>query len=149
MIGTTNKVTTAVWVGNVTGDTDLRTVYSFPYCPLEGTTQAAMERHCVWTGIQTAINAKYGGSTSWAQPQTQYLDGSGSSFGSASTGVVPDVTGQTESEATATLVSNGFAWAIGSTVASSDPVGTVVSTDPAAGTSLAAHTEVTIHLSSG
>ena len=146
MIGTTSKVATAVWVGNVTGSVDLRTIYSFPYCASKGSTQAAIERHCVWNGIQTAVNKVYGGTTSWAQPEAQYVSGSTTT---TTSGTVPNVVGMTESEATAALESNSMAWAIGSTVASSKTAGTVVSQSPAAGSSASSGTEVTLHLSSG
>jgi membrane peptidoglycan carboxypeptidase len=74
-IGTTSKVTTAVWIGNANGFQNLRKVYGFPYCPLSGSTQAAIERHCVWKGIQTAVNRVYGGATGWATPESRYLYG--------------------------------------------------------------------------
>jgi membrane peptidoglycan carboxypeptidase len=74
-IGSTSRMTTAVWVGNVTGFTNLRDVYGFPYCPLTGSTKAADERHCIWRGIQTAVNAVYGGATTWATPEAKYLSG--------------------------------------------------------------------------
>ncbi|MDQ1513022.1 MAG: hypothetical protein QOC59_864 [Microbacteriaceae bacterium] len=74
-IGSTSKVTTAVWVGNANGFQNLRKVYGFPYCPLYGSTQAAIERHCIWKGIQTAVNRVYGGATDWASPDPAYLYG--------------------------------------------------------------------------
>ncbi|MDQ1531077.1 MAG: hypothetical protein QOE37_1182 [Microbacteriaceae bacterium] len=74
-IGSTSKVTTAVWVGNANGFQNLRDVFGFPYCPLYGSTQAAIERHCVWKGIQTAVNQVYGGATDWAFPQSRFLYG--------------------------------------------------------------------------
>jgi membrane peptidoglycan carboxypeptidase len=74
-IGSTSKVTTAVWIGNANGFTNLRNVFGFPYCGLQGSTQAAIERHCVWRGIQTAANAIYGGAGGWASPDSQYLYG--------------------------------------------------------------------------
>jgi len=74
-IGSTSKVTTAVWIGNANGFANLRDVYDFPYCGLQGSTQAAIERHCVWRGIQTAANAIYGGASGWAYPDSQYLYG--------------------------------------------------------------------------
>ncbi|HEY0374972.1 MAG TPA: transglycosylase domain-containing protein [Amnibacterium sp.] len=74
-IGSTSKVTTAVWIGNANGFANLRDVFGFPYCGLQGSTQAAIERHCVWRGIQTAANRIYGGATGWAYPDSQYLYG--------------------------------------------------------------------------
>lgn len=60
-IGSTKKVTTGVWVGNVSGHGNLRLINGMPYCPLKGSTNAALERHCVWRGIQTKANSIYGG----------------------------------------------------------------------------------------
>jgi outer membrane biosynthesis protein TonB len=50
-------------------------VFGFPYCSITGSTKAADERHCVWNGIQAAVNKVYGGAYSWAAPETQYLTG--------------------------------------------------------------------------
>ncbi|MGN6741778.1 MAG: transglycosylase domain-containing protein [Amnibacterium sp.] len=73
MIGTTSKVATAVWVGNVSGYVDLRSIYDFPTCPIYGTGQAAIERHCLWRGIQTAVNRVYGGATTWPSPEQRFV----------------------------------------------------------------------------
>ena len=150
MIGTTSKVTTAVWVGSVTGTQDQRET-SFGYCPAGYSSLVSVQRHCVWKGIQEAINAEYGGATTWAQPESQYLDG-GTPFSAdpqAATGTVPNVAGLSKAAASNALVAAGFAWAYGADVASSKPAGEVVSTEPAAGAAAAPHTEVIIHASSG
>jgi membrane peptidoglycan carboxypeptidase len=149
MIGTTSKVTTAVWVGNITGYQDLRKT-SFGYCPAGYGPTVAVQRHCLWKGIQTAVNAVYGGATTWPQPESQYLYG-GSSFTSPSTvtGTVPNVQGMSKAAAEAALVSAGYAWAIGAPVSSSLPAGEIASTSPAIGSSAPQHTEVTIFPSSG
>jgi membrane peptidoglycan carboxypeptidase len=152
MIGSTSKVTTAVWVGSVTGHQNLRQVYSFPYCGLQGgTTQAAVERHCVWKDIQTAVNKVYGGATSWPQPEAQYLSGGSATTTTPSTvtGTVPNVQGMSKSAAEAALVSAGYSWAIGAPVSSSLPAGQIASTSPAIGSSAPQHTEVTIFPSTG
>ena len=150
MIGTTSKVTTAVWVGNITGYQDLRQT-SLGYCPAGYGTKAAVQRHCLWKGIQTAVNKVYGGATSWPQPESKYLYG-GSSFAapnSTATGTVPNVQGMSKSAAEQALVSAGYAWAIGAPVSSSLPAGEIASTSPAIGSSAPQHTEVTIFPSSG
>jgi membrane peptidoglycan carboxypeptidase len=152
MIGSTSKVTTAVWVGSWEGHQNLRKVFNFPYCGLQGgTTQAAVERHCVWRGIQTAVNKVYGGATSWPQPDPQYLYGGSAvpTTPSTVTGTVPNVQGMSKSAAEAALVSAGYAWAIGAPVPSSIPAGQIASTSPAIGSSAPQHSEVTIHPSSG
>ena len=74
-IGSTSKITTAVWVGNTSGHTNLRDVFGFPYCPTQNSTQAAIERHCVFKAIQGAANAVYGGADGWAAAPSQYLYG--------------------------------------------------------------------------
>jgi hypothetical protein len=73
MIGSTTKVATGVWVGNVIGHQDLTLVPDFPYCPVKHSRVAQFARHCVWNGIQTAANAEYGGDTSMPQAEQQYI----------------------------------------------------------------------------
>ncbi len=149
MIGTTSKVTTAVWVGNITGYQDLRAT-NLGYCAAGYSSQAAVQRHCLWKGIQTAVNKVYGGATSWPQPESQYLSG-GTTITSPSsvTGTVPNVAGLSKSAAEAALVAAGYSWAIGAPVSSTLPAGQVASTSPAIGSSTPQHTEVTIFPSSG
>ncbi len=91
-VGGTTKTTTAVWVGNVNGGTNLRNVYSFPGC--EGTGQAANARHCIWQEIAGANAAKYPGDTTWPTPDAQFLYGQQIS--------VPNVAGLSMSDATST-----------------------------------------------
>jgi membrane peptidoglycan carboxypeptidase len=154
MIGSTSKVTTAVWVGNVQGHKNLRSIRSFPYCPTTYSTQAATMRHCVWKGVQTAVNKEYGGAKSWPKPEQRFLTGGSSaptapSTGSKGAGVVPQVKGLSKQAAIQALLGSSLAWAIGPAVPSSLPAGQVVRTSPAAGSKLAPHTEVTIYPSAG
>ncbi len=156
MDGTTSKVTTVVWVGNngvlKKGDTrqGLRlTSFDATPCYLSGGGTAAIARHCVWHDIQTAINKEYGGATTWAQPEAQYLYGGVTSAPAMQTGTVPDVTGQSPEAAEAALVAAGYTWALNGTTASSQPVGTIASTTPAAGSAAAAGSQVTIQTSDG
>ncbi|GAA4740244.1 transglycosylase domain-containing protein [Amnibacterium soli] len=72
-MGSTTKVTTAVWVGNVTGHQNLRFVYG-PHGCNAGSNYASM-RHCIWQAIQRPMNAKYGGASSWPYPAAQYVSG--------------------------------------------------------------------------
>jgi membrane peptidoglycan carboxypeptidase len=72
-MGSTTKVTTAVWVGNVTGHVNLRFVGSPNGCNA-GRTFAVM-RHCIFQAIQRTMNDKYGGASSWPYPATQYVSG--------------------------------------------------------------------------
>jgi membrane peptidoglycan carboxypeptidase len=153
MTGSTSKVTTSVWVGNNGtkkgyAPQNLReTTFPTP-CYTSGSGNAAVARHCVWKEIQTAVNKDYGGATSWTPPESQYLYG-GSASTTTQTGNVPDVTGQSPEAAEAALVDAGYTWALGGTVASSQPAGTVAQTTPAAGSAAAPGTQVTIQTSDG
>jgi membrane peptidoglycan carboxypeptidase len=155
MIGSTSKTTTAVWVGNVEGHVNLRKIYSFPYCPTTYSTQAATMRHCVWKGIQTAVNKEFGGATSWPKPDQRYVTGHSAKpvpatkSTSKGDGVVPSVKGLSRQSAIKALLGSKLAWAIGPSVPSSLPKGQIVRTSPAAGTKLTPHTEVTIYPSAG
>jgi membrane peptidoglycan carboxypeptidase len=73
VMGSTTKVSTAVWVGNVTGSTNLRNVYAPHGC--NAGSQYAVQRHCIFQAIQRTMNAKYGGAAYWPTPQNQYLYG--------------------------------------------------------------------------
>jgi membrane peptidoglycan carboxypeptidase len=72
-IGSTTKVTTAVWVGNRVGNTNLRTIYGGPACN-QGN-RYAEKRHCVFQGIAKLMNSTYGGAYSWPTPESQFLSG--------------------------------------------------------------------------
>ncbi len=73
VMGSTTKVATAVWVGNVTGRYNLRNVPAPHGCNAGAT--FAVQRHCVFQAIQRTMNAKYGGASSWPTPEPQYLYG--------------------------------------------------------------------------
>jgi membrane peptidoglycan carboxypeptidase len=156
MDGTTSKVTTVVWVGNNgrLANKPLQglrlTSFTTKPCYLSGGGTAAIARHCIWHDIQTAINKEYGGATTWAQPESQYLTGGTTTTqNSTATGTVPDVTGQSLAAAEAAIVAAGYSWILNGTTASSQPAGTVAATSPAAGTALAAGSQVTIQTSDG
>ncbi len=72
-MGSTTKVTTAVWVGNVTGRANLRLVYAPHGC--NAGSQFAVMRHCIFQAVQRTMNNKYGGASSWPYPQAQYVSG--------------------------------------------------------------------------
>jgi membrane peptidoglycan carboxypeptidase len=72
-MGSTTKVTTAVWVGNVTGRANLRFIGA-PHGCNAGQTYAVM-RHCIFQAIQRTMNGKYGGASSWPYPESQYVSG--------------------------------------------------------------------------
>nr|MBW4043040.1 hypothetical protein [Acidobacteriota bacterium] len=72
-MGSTTKVTTAVWIGNVTGNVNLRSQYAPNGCNA-GHTYDVM-RHCVYQAIMRPADAEYGGARSWPTPLQQYLTG--------------------------------------------------------------------------
>ncbi|WP_375406684.1 transglycosylase domain-containing protein [uncultured Amnibacterium sp.] len=143
VVGGTTKAVTAVWVGNVgltAPKQSLRLTRGFPYC--NGSSRASDTRHCVWSAIMAANTAKFGGDDSWPQPESQYLYGQKVA--------VPDVTGATVSAAKKTLQAAGFQVKTGgSTSSDSVPSGSVVSTDPGAGSSASSGSLITITKSSG
>ncbi|MGN6744406.1 MAG: transglycosylase domain-containing protein [Amnibacterium sp.] len=137
-VGGTTKTTTAVWVGNVNGSTNLRTVYSYPGCGGE----AANARHCVWQGIAGANEAKYPGDSSWPTPDAQFLYGQQVS--------VPNVAGLSIADATTTLQKAGFTVKTGAPQASDTvAAGLVAATNPGAGTEATPGSAVTLLPSSG
>jgi membrane peptidoglycan carboxypeptidase len=140
-VGSSTKVSTAVWVGNATGQVATRKTRPPKACP--GTAnQVATLRNCIFKQTMTMINAEYPGGTFPTAP-AQYLNGS--------TKPLPDFAGQTVDSATAQLTALGFdiAPAPANEVASDQPEGTVAYTDPAAGSKLSQGYDVTIYVSDG
>jgi membrane peptidoglycan carboxypeptidase len=137
VVGGTTKTVTAAWVGNVSGEANLRQIGGWSSYGL-----ASDARHGLWKGIQAANEAKYPGDTSWPAPETQYLYGQKVQ--------VPDVAGKTVADAKATLKAAGFQTKTGGS-ASSDtvPSGSVISSSPAAGSSVVSGTLITLTKSSG
>ncbi|MFD1720313.1 transglycosylase domain-containing protein [Amnibacterium endophyticum] len=70
--GTSSKATTVVWVGN-NGTLQSLWKVNLGYCAAGGGTSGSVQRHCVYKAIQEAIDQQYGGATSWAAPDPQYL----------------------------------------------------------------------------
>ena len=136
-VGGTTKTTTAVWVGNVTGGTNLREVLGFPGCGGE----AANARHCLWQEIQAADAVKYPGDTTWPTPDAQFLYGQQIS--------VPSVAGLSMSDATSTLQKAGFTVKTGQPQASTVTAGLAAATNPAAGTEATPGSAITLFPSSG
>jgi membrane peptidoglycan carboxypeptidase len=137
VVGGTTKTVTAAWVGNVKGSANLRHVTGWSACGL-----ASDARHCLWSQIQTANEAKHPGATSWPQPAETYLYGQKIQ--------VPDVAGKPIAEAKQVLKAAGFQTKSASASPSdSVPAGSVISTDPGAGASVVAGTVITLTKSSG
>ena len=137
VVGGTTKTVTAVWVGNVRGETNLRQVSGFSGCGV-----AAQARHCLWSAIQRADQAKYPGDSVWPQPEQQYLYGQQIP--------IPDVSGRSVATARTILQQAGFRVKKGGeTPSDSIPAGSVASTDPGSGGQASAGTLVTLAISSG
>ena len=129
MIGSSSRVATAVWVGNVVGLVPLR---NFP--------NGTQLRHQIFKVAQGAINAQYGGGE-FAKPPARLLTGAGVT--------VPPVAGQTLEQAKNLLEGLLFRFAQGNAVDSDLPAGRVVSASPATGTLLAKGSTVTVTTSLG
>ncbi|GAA2750045.1 membrane peptidoglycan carboxypeptidase [Amnibacterium kyonggiense] len=138
VVGGSTKTVTAAWVGNVSGDANLRLIKGWSSYG----NSAADARHGLWSGIMAANEAKYPGDTSWPQPASQFLYGQKIP--------VPDVSGKSVSQAKQILKAAGFQVKTGgSTPSDTIPAGSVVSTDPASGSSVVAGTLITLTKSSG
>ncbi len=129
VVGSSSRVSTAVWVGNVVGKVPIR---SYP--------SGGQLRHQIFRISQAAINAQYGGAA-FGTPPARLLTGSGVT--------VPDLAGQTLEQAKALLEGLGFKFAQGDAVDSDLPAGRVVSASPETGTLLAKGSTVTVTTSLG
>ncbi|WP_308796871.1 transglycosylase domain-containing protein [Agromyces silvae] len=114
MIGSSTKVATAVWVGNVVGDANLRSL-SFD------SGAAATARHRMWSSIMELADTKYGGDAFTEPDSTAFrqvlVD-------------IPQVTGLSFDAAKQALEEAGFQVEDGGQQDSSQPAGTVSGTDP-------------------
>jgi membrane peptidoglycan carboxypeptidase len=137
-VGSSTKVSTAVWIGNATGNAATRSTRSGRACSAGST--VAVLRNCVFRDTMTMINGKYpGGKFPTAAPN--YLNGSAAPLG--------NYVGQTVTSATAQLTALGFTVAVGPAIASGQPAGTVAATDPGAGTRISKGYSITISPSDG
>ncbi|MFT4051289.1 MAG: penicillin-binding protein [Microbacterium sp.] len=132
MDGSSTKVTTVVWVGNVSGHVKLNYYYESGYV-------LSRIRNGIWPVMQGAANTKYGGD--------EFPDPDSTLTKSTLTDL-PSVVGQTVEEATSTLEAAGFTVTVGDEVDSTEAEGTVVSQSPSAG-QVASGTTVTITASNG
>ncbi|MGH1547735.1 transglycosylase domain-containing protein [Leifsonia poae] len=134
LVASTTKVAGAYWVGNVTGDQDMRRIY-----PTHGTTPA-IARTAVMRTMMTAAVGKYGGDDFPDAP---------SKLTRGVQVAVPDLTGKTPDEAKSILSGLGLESADGGPQDSVAPAGTVSSTDPAPGTQVSKGTPITLFTSNG
>lgn len=132
MDGSSTKVATVVWVGNVIGDALLSDYYENGYV-------LSRIRNSIWPEMQGAANAKYGGddfpSPDANLTKRQLTD-------------LPSVIGMTIDQATQTLETAGFSVTVGDAVDGVEASGTIVQQDPGAGR-IAGGTTVTIRPSNG
>ena len=129
VVGSSTRVATAVWVGNVVGKVPIR---SYP--------SGGQLRHQIFRVVQGAINAQYGGGA-FGTPPARLLTGSGVKL--------PDVTGQTAEQAKALLEGLGFKFEIAGSVDSDIPIDRVASMSFPVDTLLARGTTVSVTISLG
>ena len=139
-VGSTTRVSTAVWVGNATGQVPTRLTRPPVHCP--GTAnQVATLRNCVFKHTMEAIDAAYPPGKFPPAP-AQYLNGT--------TVALADYAGQTVTAATAQLQALGFdVNVVAGEIPSAQPEGTVAYTDPAAGGKYAPGYLINIYVSDG
>ena len=132
MDGSSSKVTTVVWVGNVIGEAKLDRLRANGY-------SLWRIRHAIWPVMQRAANAKYGGDRfpSPDQELTRRVLKD-----------LPNVIGQTVEQAQQTLEDAGFSVTVGAPVDGTQAAGLVETQDPGAG-KVAGGTVVTISPSNG
>lgn len=129
MSGASTKVGTVVWVGNVTGKQNLRSL-SFE------SGAAATARHRIWPQIMTVADAKYGGDA-FGTPDDKWMK--------ATSTEIPNVTGMTLDAAKQALEAAGFVFVDGGLEDSVAPAGQVTRTDPSG--SIGKGSEITVYTS--
>jgi len=134
LITSTTKVATATWVGNVSGQTPLR---SLTFKGIGG----GNVKFSIAKPILKALNAAYGGDD-FTKPPTSVL------YGSEIT--MPDVVGKAPDAAKKLLQGLGLDVTVDATPVNSDqPAGTVAASDPQAGASVSNGDSVTLTVSNG
>lgn len=129
MDGASTKVATVVWVGNVTGKQNLRSL-SFD------SGAAATARHRIWPAIMTVADAKYGGDA-FGKPDPKWMV--------ATSTDIPNVAGMTLDAAKAAIEAAGFVFKDGGQEDSLAPAGQVTRTDPSG--SIGKGSEITVYTS--
>ena len=133
LVGSSTKVSTAVWVGNIKGKQSLRQI------AVNGV-QAALLRHVIFKPVAQAIDSFYPGGA-FAPPDPALLKGSGV--------FVPNVIGKTAEQAKGEITLAELNYSSGGSVDSDKPAGTVVRTNPGAGDSVPRGTTVKVYFSNG
>ncbi|UNK71718.1 transglycosylase domain-containing protein [Microbacterium sp. H1-D42] len=132
LVESSTKVATAVWVGNITGDKDLKAFSAHG-------TRLNDIRYPLARDLQRAANNFYGGDR-FPDPDPNLTR--------RVLKDLPDVTGKSIEEAEQILEKAGFSVQVGDEVDSTHPKGTVAEQDPGAGR-VAGGTTVTLRPSSG
>lgn len=134
VITSSTEVSTAVWVGNIVGDARIRQ-YQNP----EGFWGGEL-RHRIMREVLAAANSQYGGNA-FPEPPERLLRGSGTEL--------PNLIGQSPSQARAILEGLGLRYAEGETIDSSQPAGAVAATSPGPGAVVGRGLIVRVQLSNG
>ncbi|MFB2598435.1 transglycosylase domain-containing protein [Herbiconiux sp. P17] len=132
-VGSSTKLTTAVWVGNVQGSVSLR------HNTIAGRNGGDL-RHHVWREYMTIADSKYGGDD-FPDADPGLVQGTQTR--------VPDVTGATLAEARQRLTAAGFDVEEGASTDSTVGAGRIASSLPTAGESAPAGSTVTVLPSNG
>lgn len=134
LVASTTKVAGAYWVGNVTGDQDMRRTY-----PTHGISPASA-RTAVMRQMMASAVGKYGGDD-FPSPQQKLTRGVQVT--------VPDLTGKSPAEARSMLNGLGLNSTDGGAQDSLLPAGVISATDPNPGATVGKGTVVTLYTSNG
>ena len=137
IMGTTTKLGTAVWTGNVVGHASLRKFSN----PAGGGSYASTARFKIFKAIMKPANATYGGEKAFPAASAAVLGGSSA--------IVPSLAGQTSDQAKKLLTSLKFQYTDGGPEASGLPAGRVTRTDPASGAKVPSGADITVFTSDG
>ncbi|WP_091352036.1 transglycosylase domain-containing protein [Microbacterium sp. LKL04] len=140
MIGSSSKVTTAVWVGNVNA---IERNGAWENVRLDEHVESGYKlsriRNSIWPAMQRAANAEFGGSA-FPKPSTELTK--------RAYAQLPNVVGLDVDAATQRIEAAGFSVTVGDPVASPEAEGTIVAQSPGAGR-VVSGTTVTISPSDG
>ena len=133
MVGSSTRVATAVWVGNVRGEQAMRNIR------VNGTS-ASLLRHRIFRPIAQAIDSRYPGAA-FPGPDPALLTGSPVE--------VPNLIGSTLEQANAALTLAELGFESAGEIDSDLPAGQVATTDPLPGSSVPRGTTVYVFVSNG
>lgn len=134
MVGSSTRVATAVWVGNIVGEQSLRAI------SVNGIYGGNL-RHRIFKPIATAIDGHYPG-TAFPAPDAAMMTGTPV--------IVPDnLVGGTPEQAKSALETAKLSYVDGGPIDSDLPAGTVVKTEPGSGASVPKGSPVVVYTSNG